>query len=86
MCILLLTKLWDLLSICWLATIIDFSIAVLKNSGINKSIKNPEYIISLTSYPGRINSVSVCIETIMRQTVLADRLYFVVRTRTISKC
>ena len=45
-----------------------------KNSGINKSIKNPEYIISLTSYPGRINSVSVCIETIMRQTVLADRL------------
>lgn len=46
----------------------------LKKSGVKISNLEPEYVVSLTSFPGRINAVAVCIETIMRQTMLPDRI------------
>ena len=42
--------------------------------GINKEKRTPELIVSLTSFPGRINTVHHTIETLLRQTVRPDRL------------
>jgi len=40
--------------------------------GINKIPRDTKYIVSLTSFPGRINDVWISIETILRQTFKPD--------------
>lgn len=43
-------------------------------SGINNSIRNEKYIVSLTSFPARINLVWISIECILRQTFKPDMI------------
>lgn len=42
--------------------------------GITKEKRNPQLIVSLTSFPARINDVHVTINTLLRQSVKPDRL------------
>lgn len=42
--------------------------------GVRKEKRTREYIISLTSFPARIHSVWITIESLMRQSVKADRI------------
>ncbi|NHM13840.1 hypothetical protein [Xiamenia xianingshaonis] len=42
--------------------------------GVNEPKRTQEIVVSLTSYPARIGSVHEAIESIMRQTVKADRI------------
>lgn len=46
----------------------------LKNKGINKKPGAETIIISLTSYPGRIDVVWMSIESILRQTIKPDKI------------
>jgi len=43
-------------------------------SGINTNNRNESYIVSLTSFPERINEVWITIETLMRQTFKPDMI------------
>jgi hypothetical protein len=42
--------------------------------GINTAIRDETYIVSLTSFPERINEVWITIETLMRQTFKPDKI------------
>lgn len=42
--------------------------------GINKKNRDQEIIVSLTSYPKRINTIWLTIETLLRQTIKPDRV------------
>ena len=43
--------------------------------GINRSeIRKIKYIVSLTSFPARINEVWICIDSLMRQTFKPDKI------------
>lgn len=42
--------------------------------GVTKNKRNQKIIVSLTSFPKRINTLWITIETIMRQTILADEI------------
>lgn len=46
----------------------------LKNYGLNKIGRKQKIIVSLTSYPKRINTVWLTIETLLRQTVKPDKI------------
>lgn len=41
---------------------------------VNKKQRTEEYIVSLTSFPGRINTVWITIESLLRQKVRADKI------------
>lgn len=43
-------------------------------SGINTDSRDGLYIVSLTSFPGRIEDVWICIESILRQTFKPDKV------------
>lgn len=45
-----------------------------KSSGLNKSIGDEQVIISLTSYPKRITTLWLTIETLLQQKVKADKI------------
>jgi hypothetical protein len=46
--------------------------AVRSGYGLNKEPREQEYIVSLTSFPGRIDEVWITIETLLRQTFKPD--------------
>lgn len=45
-----------------------------QRSGITKQIRDPKIIISLTSYPKRIGTIWMTIETLLRQEIKADEI------------
>ena len=47
---------------------------VVKTSGITDKKRSPEVIVSLTSFPARINSVEKTIRTLLTQTLKPDRV------------
>ena len=44
------------------------------NFGLNKPERNPKLIVSLTTYPARINTVHKTINTLLQQTVKPDKI------------
>lgn len=42
--------------------------------GITPEKRNPQLIVSLTSYPGRINTTHLAVNTLLRQTIKPDRV------------
>ena len=52
----------------------EFNYIPAQFSGVNSDKRTPELIVSLTSYPARINYVSTTINTLLRQTVKPDRI------------
>lgn len=51
-----------------------FSARWFAHSGITKEKRNPELIVSLTSFPARIPTLHLCIETLLQQTIKPDRI------------
>ena len=45
-----------------------------QGNALNTQPRNEQYVVSLTSFPGRINDVWISIETIMRQTFKPDAI------------
>lgn len=45
-----------------------------QGSGLNREPREVQYIVSLTSFPGRINEVWVTVETLLRQSFKPDRI------------
>lgn len=53
----------------------EFLFIIFVKKGIkNKSSNEPQIIVSMTTYPKRINDVSICIESIMNQKTKANRI------------
>lgn len=48
--------------------------SLLNITGINDISRTPRIIVSMTTYPARINTVAAAIESIMNQTVKADKI------------
>lgn len=46
-----------------------------QGSGLNSEKREVKYVVSLTSFPARIDQIWICIECILRQTVKPDALY-----------
>ena len=42
--------------------------------GVNREKRTPEIIVSLTTIPERLNTVALCLETLLRQSIKPDRL------------
>ena len=42
--------------------------------GLNKEVREQQYIVSLTSFPGRINDIWATVETLLRQSFKPDKL------------
>lgn len=45
-----------------------------RKMGTTQNKRNPELIVSLTSFPARIPTIHLCIETLLQQTLKPDRL------------
>jgi hypothetical protein len=50
------------------------SVRVSKQSGVSAIKRDPELIISLTTIPERIRKVSLCLDTLLRQSLKPDRV------------
>lgn len=46
-----------------------------QGSGLNKTVRDEKYIVSLTSFPARIDQIWISIECILRQTFKPDSIY-----------
>lgn len=48
--------------------------SILNIAGVNSVSRSPRILVSMTTYPARINTVAAAIESIMNQTVKADKI------------
>ncbi|MBU3207627.1 glycosyltransferase family 2 protein [Clostridium algidicarnis] len=53
---------------------IYYSLTPTKKSGVNKGIKEPKVIVSLTSFPPRMNMIWMVLESLLRQTRKPDKI------------
>lgn len=58
----------------WLQFKHRLSVAYSNEMGVNTARRNPELIVSLTTIPERIATVSLCLDSLLRQSLKPDRL------------